>query len=103
LAGVVGAYFGRSPWTGALCGMAAGVALAVLFAFVTVTRGADQVVAGTALNLLALGATGAAFRAITGQMTTPLIAPAFPEIALPGLARLPVLGAAFFDRNALTY
>src|SRR2546426_12196107 len=55
LAGVAGAFFGHSVWLGVLTGVASGVAMAALFAGVTVSRGADQVVAGTALDLLALG------------------------------------------------
>jgi ABC-type uncharacterized transport system permease subunit len=103
LAGVAGAFFGRSPWLGVLAGVAAGVLMAALFAGVTVSRGADQVVAGTALNLLALGATGAAFRAISERLTVPLIAPTFAALAVPGLAGVPVVGEAFFHHNVLTY
>ena len=46
LAGVAGAFFGRSTWLGILAGIAGGLAMAALFAFVSVSRGADQVVAG---------------------------------------------------------
>src|SRR5436309_6640350 len=74
LAGVVGAYFGHSPWVGVLCGTLGGTAMAGLFAAVAVSRGADQVVTGTALNLLALGGTGAAFRALTERLSAPMIA-----------------------------
>jgi len=77
--------------------------MAALFALVAVTRGADQVVAGTALNLLALGATGAAFRSITGRLSEPFIAPAWNPVRVPGLSALPLLGEAFFDRNLLAY
>jgi ABC-type uncharacterized transport system permease subunit len=103
LAGVVGASLARSPAVGVLSGAAAGLLLAALFAGVTITRGADQVVAGTALNLLALGATGAVFRAISQRSDAPLIAPGFPEVAVPGLVVLPVVGEALFQRNVLVY
>src|SRR5438270_627669 len=64
LAGVAGAFYGASPWLGLLAGAAAGLAMAAVFAALTVSRGADQVVAGMALNLLALGGTGAVYRGI---------------------------------------
>jgi general nucleoside transport system permease protein len=102
-AGVTGAFFGHSPWLGLLAGVLGGLGMATVFALVAVSRGADQVVAGTALNLLALGATGAAFRSIAERMSVPLLAPSWPPLPLPGLARLPVIGEAFFDRNLLTY
>ena len=103
LAGAAAAFYGHTPWLGLLAGVAGGVALAALFAAVTVSRGADQVVAGTALNLLALGATGAAYRAMSERLTGPLLAPTWGAVAVPGLARLPVIGQAFFHRNALAY
>ncbi len=103
LSGVVAAYFGHSPWWGVLGGAATGIAMAALFALVTITRGADQVVAGTALNLLALGGTGAVFRALSERLTVPLIAPTFASVPIPFLARLPILGPAFFARNLLAY
>jgi general nucleoside transport system permease protein len=77
--------------------------MATLFALVAINRAADQIVAGTALNLLALGATGAAFRSITERISVPFIAPTWVPVPLPGLARVPLLGEAFFDRNLLAY
>jgi general nucleoside transport system permease protein len=103
LAGVIGAVFTGSPWIGVAAGAAGGLAMGAIFAGVVVTRGADQVVAGTAVNLLALGATGAAFRALSERSGSPLAAPTFPEAAIPGLAQLPVIGEALFRRNALVY
>src|SRR5436190_6172388 len=103
LAGVAGAFFGHSVWLGVLSGVASGAGMAALFALVAVNRGADQVVTGTALNLLALGGTGAAFRALTERLTAPMISPVFSREAVPGLSRLPVVGEAFFHQNALVY
>jgi ABC-type uncharacterized transport system permease subunit len=103
LAGVAGAFYGHSPWLGLLAGVASSVALAALFAVVAVGRGADQVVAGTALNLLALGLTGAVYRAMSEHLTVPLIAPTWSALAVPGLAQLPLIGEPFFHRNALAY
>jgi simple sugar transport system permease protein len=59
----VGAQSG-SPVLGLVAGVAAGVALAALFGWFAVTRGADPIVCGTALNIFALGATGTAYRLV---------------------------------------
>ncbi|MDF1502818.1 ABC transporter permease [Roseisolibacter sp. H3M3-2] len=53
----LGSYYAGSPWVGLLAGIAGGVALALLLALATVRYKADQVVAGIALNLLAIGGT----------------------------------------------
>src|SRR5262245_6573954 len=52
-----------SPWLGAAAAIAAALLLGALFAAAAVLARADQIVVGTAVNLLALGATGLALRA----------------------------------------
>jgi general nucleoside transport system permease protein len=52
-----GAHLGGGPLGGAVCGIAGGVAVAGLYAVVVLRFRADQIVAGVAVNLLALGLT----------------------------------------------
>jgi len=53
----VGTLAAHSPWVGALCGLGAGVVLAAVYGTFVITLRANQIVAGTAINMLALGAT----------------------------------------------
>ena len=53
--GFVGAYLSGSLALGLLAAVAAGIAMALVYAFVTVTLRQQQVVTGTALNILAVG------------------------------------------------
>jgi simple sugar transport system permease protein len=61
LVGAFGAAVGtlatHSPWLGSACGMGAGVLLAALYALFVIRLRANQIVAGTAINMLALGLT----------------------------------------------
>jgi general nucleoside transport system permease protein len=61
LAGAWGAAVGtlaaHSPWLGSVCGMCAGLLLAALYGLFVIRLRANQVVAGMAINLLALGLT----------------------------------------------
>ena len=61
LAGAFGAAFGQyrtgSAFIGILVALLCGFGVALLFAFVTVTLKADQIVAGIAINILVMGAT----------------------------------------------
>jgi ABC-type uncharacterized transport system permease subunit len=61
LIGAFGAAIGtlatHSPWLGSACGMAAGLLLAALYALFVIRLRANQIVAGTAINMLALGLT----------------------------------------------
>lgn len=53
----VGTLATHSPWLGAACGMAAGIALAAIYGFFVIRLRANQIVAGAAINMLALGLT----------------------------------------------
>jgi simple sugar transport system permease protein len=79
-----------------------GAALGGLLAWFVVRGGANQVVAGTALNLLAAGLTGIGYRAVFGVTGAALTIAGAPMLPIPGLAALPVLGA-FFNQNLLGY
>jgi len=48
---------GHSPWLGSICGMAAGLSLAAVYGLFVIRWRADQIVAGTAINMLAMGLT----------------------------------------------
>src|SRR5579862_3120949 len=56
-AAAVGTLITHSPWLGSACGIAAGVLLAALYALFVIRLRANQIVAGTAINMLALGLT----------------------------------------------
>ena len=65
LAGALASAIGATsagPWAGVLLAMVAGMALAALFAGIVVGVGADQIIAGTAMTLLATGLTGLGYR-----------------------------------------
>ena len=53
--GTVIAYFTGNPWIGFLCGGLAGALFGMLHALATVRLGADQTIAGTAINMLGPG------------------------------------------------
>jgi general nucleoside transport system permease protein len=51
------AFVTHSPWLGAAAGMGAGILLAAVYALFVIWLRANQIVAGTAINMLALGLT----------------------------------------------
>lgn len=102
-AAMVTSYFTGQPWLGVLAGMAAGVGLSGLLALPVIGFGANQVVCGAALNLLALGATGVAYRGIFGMTGSALMVGGSPSLPLPLLSEVPVLGAAIFQQPLLGY
>jgi simple sugar transport system permease protein len=56
-AAAVGTCITHSPWLGSATGMAAGILLAAIYGLFVISLRANQIVAGTAINMLALGLT----------------------------------------------
>ncbi|CAN5144699.1 ABC transporter permease [soil metagenome] len=106
LAGAFGSLVGAtvggvvSGYMGAICG---GVLVAALFAVFVIWLRADQIITGTAITLLSAGATGTLYRLWYGTSGAALGTPTSTPIALPGLSRLPLIGAALFAQPLMTY
>ncbi len=106
LAGALAATLGATawgPWAGMLCALGAGMLLAAVFALLAVGARADQIITGTAITLAAVGLTGTIYREAYGVSGAGLTIPTLAPLAIPGLARIPVLGPALFAQPAPTY
>ena len=106
LSGALAATLGASTagaWAGVAAAVVAGMVLAAVFAAVAIGAGADQIIAGTAISLGAVGLTGTIYRQAYGAAGAGLALPTLAAIPLPGLSRIPLLGPALFDQPAPTY
>jgi general nucleoside transport system permease protein len=107
LAGAFGALVGASAvgsvGAGFLAAAVAGLLVAALFALCVIWIRADQIIVGTALTLLSVGATGTLYRALFGSGGAALRIPTSEPLAIPGLASLPVVGSALFAQPPVTY
>ncbi len=102
LAGLAGAAaFG--PTTGLLVSAAAGLAIAVIFAFIAIGLAADQIITGTAITMLGLGLTGTLYRLLYGDSGAALRTPTLSPIGIPLLKDIPFIGSALFDQALPTY
>lgn len=106
LAGAFGALVGGTAggvaagYAGAIAG---GLLIGALFALCVVVLEADQIIAGTALTLLSVGATGTLYRAMYGSAGAALMLATSGPVAVPALSAIPVLGPALFVQPAVTY
>lgn len=98
-AAVYGSYETGSPWVGLLLAVLASTALALLHAFMTIRLGADQIISGTALNLIALGGTGYLLVEIYGTSGSSPQVQGFDSTEVPLLHRVPVVGPALFGQS----
>jgi simple sugar transport system permease protein len=102
-AGVVGASLSGSAFVGLGTAIGAGLLFALIHALMCVTFEADQIISGTAINLLALGGTGFLMVTIFGSGGTSPQVEGFESIAIPVLSSILVIGSAIFDQSLLVY
>ena len=98
VAGFAAAYTTGSPALGVLAAIGAGVALSMLFAFLTQTLATNQVATGLALTLFGLGLSGVIGEGFTGLPGVKLAA-----LHIPVLSDIPLLGPVFFGQDILVY
>jgi simple sugar transport system permease protein len=100
--GAIGSWATGSPALGLLIGLVAVIPVALLQAFLSNTLRANQIVTGIGINILVLGATTTAYRAILGRHSrTPI--PGLERWAPPWLGDIPVFGDAVFRQTWLLY
>src|SRR5437868_11356944 len=83
-AALVGAGVGGSA-LGLVASIGAGMLLALILAAFVLGFRADQIITGTAVNLLAFGLTGTLYRSVYGESGAALSIPTLRPIEVPGL------------------
>lgn len=105
MAGSVGSYYTHSAFCGVIIAIATGILTAYLFGYVTLQLKSVEILAGIAINTLASGLTIFVIYYAAGEKgsTQSLASPTIPNIKIPGLASVPVLGPILSGHNILTY
>ncbi|MGA4542410.1 ABC transporter permease [Uniformispora flossi] len=104
-AAVAGSWYSGSAWGGVLAAVIASTAFSAILAVGAVSLGADAVVVGIALNLLAVGLTGFLLRTVfgtTGTFGDPGLDGLDP-VDLPGIESIPFVGKAISGHSPLVY
>lgn len=84
---------------GLLAALISGALIAGLHALLSIKYRTNQVVSGTVINLFAVGITGYLYR----QFDSNSDLSTFPQLAIPGLSSIPVIGEVFFQFQPLVY
>jgi simple sugar transport system permease protein len=93
-----GAYLTGSTLVGALFGIAAGTAMAAVFALMTLGLAVNQVATGLALTILGIGLSGLIGAGFVGTRITPA-----PHLSIPLLTGLPFIGKILFGQDGFVY
>jgi general nucleoside transport system permease protein len=86
------------PWVGLLAAASAGVALSIIYAFLSISLHANQVGSGLALTIFGTGLSG-----LLGKRFIGVPAVRVAPIAVPWLGDVPLLGRIFFQHDPLVY
>lgn len=105
LMGVVGSSYTGSAWLGLLIAVISGVAFSYLLAFFHLRLKTDVILTGIALNLFSSGFTVFLLFMLTGDkgVSTKLASKVLPNINIPFIEDIPVLGKVISGQNFLTY
>jgi simple sugar transport system permease protein len=88
-------------WVGLAAAVAAGALFSLLHAFASINLNANQVISGTAINMIAGALTVFIARTLTGSGNIQ-IKQGVPRVDIPFLADVPVLGPLFFQKTYAT-
>lgn len=94
-----------SSWGGVVAAVLVGMMLAALFGFVVTRLKANLIVSGLALNLLAAGGTAYLLEILfnTSGTFSPPELDSLPNLQLPLLSDLPIVGRLLFSHSPLVY
>ncbi|MDD6794624.1 MAG: ABC transporter permease [Clostridiaceae bacterium] len=84
-------------WIGLIVAVIAGIIFSLLHAFASVSLNANQVISGTAINMIAAAVTVFLARKITGSGNIGISLGFVPQ-DIPVLSDIPVIGPLFFNR-----
>ena len=96
--GFGGAWLSGSIVIGALCGIAAGVLMSLIFALMTLGLAVNQVATGLALTILGIGLSGLIGSRFVGEKIS-----LAPHLYIPGLTDIPLVGRILFGEDAFVY
>jgi ABC-type uncharacterized transport system permease subunit len=91
-----------SPWVGIVVAVLTGGLMASLHAVLSIKYKVDQIISGTVINILAVGAT----RYLNIRLLTPSghnVPGTFAIISIPVLSKIPVLGPMFFEHQPTVF
>lgn len=92
-----------NTFVGMLAAMAAGALFGLLLAYFTTTLKMNQFVIGLSLFFIGVGLSTLLPKLIIGITLSPPLIPTLPEVPVPLLSQIPVLGPILFRQNGLVY
>lgn len=105
LAGVFASAFGFGPWFGLLVAIVTGILCSLAIGYVSMSLKADSVLTCIAFNTMAVGGTVYFMYAVVKDKGTTLALDSgkLPNIKIPGIDSIPVVGDIISNHNIISY
>lgn len=99
---MVGLYT-KSPMLALLAAMISGGFGALIYAYLTITLRANQVVSGLTLTIFGTGFSSLLGQKLIGQVAPTTIKSFFAKVEVPLLSKIPFIGPVFFKQDVFVY
>lgn len=105
LGGVIGSAYTQSLWVGVIVGVICGLILTFIFSYFVLYLGTKPLLAGLAINTISSGITIYIVYMLTGMKlnTSTLNSLQFPNVNIPIIKDIPVIGPMLSGYNLMTY
>lgn len=100
---VVISHFTGSALLGVMGAVLIGMLYGLFYGGIVITAKSDQMISSLALNLFAAGITTYLMIAVFGSAGATPRVEAIPQMAIPGLASIPIIGKIFFNQSPIVY
>jgi ABC-type uncharacterized transport system permease subunit len=100
---VAATFFSHNPWIGLIVAVVAGGALAAVHALICVKLKGNHIVSGTGVILFAAGFTTLMLEVIWAQRGVSDEVTRVPQIIIPGMSEIPILGDVFGSLSPIVY
>jgi general nucleoside transport system permease protein len=96
-------FFFGSNMVGVLLGAAGGALLGLVMAFISISLKQDQILSGLGIYFLGVGLSGFLYEASFGQVGTTIRITGLPQLPIPILSQIPVIGDSLFSQDIIEY
>jgi simple sugar transport system permease protein len=96
-------FFFGSNLAGVLLGAAGGALLGLVMAFISISLKQDQILSGLGIYFLGVGLSGFLYEASFGQVGSTIRITGLPQLPIPILSQIPVIGDSIFSQDIMEY
>ncbi|TSA43361.1 ABC transporter permease [archaeon] len=96
-------FFFGSNLAGVLLGAAGGALLGLVMAFISISLKQDQILSGLGIYFLGIGLSGFLYEASFGQVGSTIRITGLPQLPIPILSQIPVIGDSIFSQDIMEY